>query len=159
MRIAMGSDDAGAPLLATLRDYLQGRAGVALEDLSAPDSGRAEHYPDVAERVARAVAAGRCQRGILVCGTGIGMCITANKIPGIRAALCHDTYSAGRARMSNDAQILTMGARVIGPELGKAVVDVWLRAGFDEGSPSAPKVQRMKEIDRRYSRAPETKGS
>ena len=152
MRIAIGCDDAGAPLLEALGEYLQARAGVVLEDLSAPTSSREEYYPDVAERVANAVAAGRCERGLLVCGTGIGMSITANKVPGIRAALCHDTYSAGRARMSNDAQILTMGARVIGPELGKAIVATWLQSEFDESSPSGPKVQRMNEIDQRYLR-------
>lgn len=152
MQIAIGCDDAGAPLLDVLKDFLQGRGDIALEDLSGPVSERQEYYPDVAERVARAVANGHCERGILVCGTGIGMSITANKVPGVRAALCHDTYSAERARKSNDAQILTMGARVIGPELGKAIVDIWLKSGFDEQSPSGPKVRRMKEIDRQYMR-------
>lgn len=155
MQIAIGCDDAGAPLLAVLRDFLQTNGDIAVEDLSAPVSERQEYYPDVAERVARAVASGHCERGILVCGTGIGMSITANKVPGVRAALCHDTYSAERARKSNDAQILTMGARVIGPELGKAIVDIWLKSGFDEQSPSGPKVRRMKEIDQQYMRRSE----
>ncbi|MDE0610002.1 MAG: RpiB/LacA/LacB family sugar-phosphate isomerase [Anaerolineaceae bacterium] len=158
MHIATGSDDAGAPLLAVLISHLQASGHGTLLDLGAAQGDGEEYYPDVAERVARAVADGRCQRGILVCGTGIGMSITANKIPGIRAALCHDTYSAERARKSNDAQILTMGARVIGPELGKAIVDAWLEAEFDECSPSGPKVQRMKEIDNLYTRNPESEG-
>ena len=158
MHIATGSDDAGAPLLAILISHLQACGHGSLLDLSAAQGDEEEYYPDVAERVARAVAEGRCQRGILVCGTGIGMSITANKIPGIRAALCHDTYSAERARKSNDAQILTMGARVIGPELGKAIVDAWLEAEFDEGSPSGPKVRRMKEIDNLYMRDPAPEG-
>ncbi len=158
MHIATGSDDAGAPLLAVLISHLQADNQATLLDLSAAQGDEDEYYPDVAERVARAVAEGRCQRGILVCGTGIGMSITANKIPGIRAALCHDTYSAERARKSNDAQILTMGARVIGPELGKAILDAWLEAEFDEGSPSGPKVRRMKEIDKLYTRDPAPKG-
>lgn len=154
MRIAIGCDDAGLPLLevvdAFLRDYpdLQ----IEIEDFSQPDSDATEYYPDVAERVARAVANGGFERGILVCGTGIGMAITANKIPGIRAAQAHDTYSAERARKSNNAQILTMGARVIGPELAKAIVEIWLKSEFDEQSRSAPKVQRIKEIDAQYSK-------
>ncbi|MCY4526477.1 MAG: RpiB/LacA/LacB family sugar-phosphate isomerase [Anaerolineaceae bacterium] len=156
MQIAIGSDDAGAPLLAVLSSHLLAGNQATLIDLSASQDDDEEYYPDVAERVARAVAEGRCQRGLLVCGTGIGMSITANKIPRVRAALCHDTYSAERARKSNDAQVLTMGARVIGPELGKAIVDTWLEAEFDEQGPSGPKVQRMKEIDRHYLRTPET---
>ena len=84
-----------------------------------------------------------------MCGTG-GMAMTASKVPGIRAATCHDTYSAERARKSNDAQVLTMGARVIGPELAKAVAKVWLDSEFDPSSRSGPKVQRMAEIDAKY---------
>jgi ribose 5-phosphate isomerase B len=84
-----------------------------------------------------------------VCGTGIGMSITANKVPGIRAALCHDTYSAERARKSNDAQVLTMGARVIGPELAKKIVEVWLESEFAGGN-STRKVEKMNAVDERY---------
>ena len=156
MHIATGCDDAGAPLLGVLHEHLRACEGVYLEDLSALEGDSEEYYPDVAERVARAVADGRCSRGLLVCGTGIGMSITANKVPGIRAALCHDTYSAERARKSNNAQILTMGARVIGPELGRAIVDAWLEAEFDEQGPSGPKVRRMNEIDEHYSRNPDS---
>ncbi|HTU02457.1 MAG TPA: RpiB/LacA/LacB family sugar-phosphate isomerase, partial [Candidatus Sulfotelmatobacter sp.] len=90
-------------------------------------------------------------RGILMCGTGIGMAITANKVPGVRAATCHDTYSAERARKSNNAQILTMGARVIGPELAKTIVDAWLASEF-EGGGSAPKVEKIMEYDEKFRR-------
>lgn len=152
MRIAIGCDDAGEPLLRVVEEFLKTHSEVQVEDFSAPTSDREEYYPDVAERVANAVASGQFERGILVCGTGIGMAITANKIPGIRAAQCHDTYSAERARKSNNAQILTMGARVIGPELGKSIVDIWLKSDFDENSRSGPKVKRMVEIDTKYSR-------
>ena len=152
MRIAIGCDDAGEPLLNVVEELLKAYPEVEVEDFSAPTSDREEYYPDVAERVANAVASGQFERGILVCGTGIGMAITANKVPGIRAAQCHDTYSAERARKSNNAQILTMGARVIGPELGKSIVDIWLDSEFDENSRSGPKVKRMIEIDDRYSR-------
>ena len=106
-------------------------------------------YPDIALNVAERVASGECERGILVCGTGIGMCITANKVPGVRAALCHDTYSAERARKSNDAQVITMGARVIGPELAKAIIDAWLVSEFAGGG-STVKVEKMNRVDEKY---------
>ena len=95
------------------------------------------------------VAEGKYERGILVCGTGIGMAITANKVPGIRAAVCHDPYSAERARKSNDAQILCMGERVIGKELAKCLVDIWLKAEFSGGG-SIPKVKRIGEVEQYY---------
>ena len=85
---------------------------------------------------------GKCESAVLICGTGIGMAITANKVKGIRAAQCHDTYSAERARKSNDAQIVTLGARVIGPELAKVIVHTFLAARFS-GGPSAAKVERI----------------
>ncbi len=153
MKIAIGCDEAGEPLLKIVEELLRENPDIEVRDYSAPTSDREEYYPDVAERVANAVANDGFERGILVCGTGIGMAITANKIPGIRAAQCHDTYSAERARKSNNAQILTMGARVIGPELGKSIVDIWLQSDFDENSRSGPKVQRMIEIDGKYSRS------
>lgn len=150
MRIAIGSDDAGMPLLSVIHELLAARSDIQFVDLSTPQAEE-EYYPDVAERVALAVAHHEVERGVLVCGTGIGMAITACKVPGVRAALCHDTYSAERARKSNNAQVLTMGARVIGSELAKAILNVWLASEFDETSSSAPKVQRMIDIDRKYS--------
>ncbi len=150
MRIAIGCDDAGEPLLKIIEAFLKEHPDIEVDDFSPPTSDREEYYPDVAERVAQAVASGQYERGLLICGTGIGMAITANKVPGVRAALCHDTYSAERARKSNNAQVLTMGARVIGPELGKSIVDIWLKSDFDESSRSGPKVQRMIDIDQKY---------
>lgn len=151
MRIAVGSDDAGETLLGIISAYIRkAHADIEIVDLSAPVSDRVEYYPDVAERVAVAVAQEGFDRGILICGTGIGMAITACKVPGIRAALCHDTYSAERARKSNNAQVLTMGSRVIGPELAKTIVETWLQSEYEEDTPSAPKVQRMIEIDEKY---------
>jgi len=154
MRIAIGCDDAGEPLLNTVEALLRERDGIDIINLSVADTEAVEHYPDVAERVALAVANDGYDRGILVCGTGIGMAITACKIPGVRAALCHDTYSAERSRKSNNAQILTMGARVIGSELAKSIVETWLVSEFDDSSPSAPKVRRMDEIDTKYLKPP-----
>jgi ribose 5-phosphate isomerase B len=145
--VAIGADEAAFDLKEILKAYLKGR-GIEVVDYGAFDKSPVL-YPDIAVKVAEAVAAGKHPRGILMCGTGIGMAISANKVPGIRAANCHDTYSAERARKSNDAQILTMGARVIGPELAKTVVDAWLASEF-EGGGSAPKVERMIQYDEKY---------
>ena len=154
MKVAIGCDNAGFPLKAAVTDSLkQEYADIEVIDFGVPDGDDPEFYPDVAERVARAVAEQEFDRGILICGTGLGMAMTASKIPGIRAATCHDAYSAERARKSNNAQILTMGARVIGPELAKVVTKVWMDAEFDSSSSSGPKVQRMVEIDARYQAA------
>lgn len=147
MQIAVGCDEAGLPLLDVIREYLKEK-GFALQDFGVHSTDPVD-YPDIGVQVAEAVASGESQRGILVCGTGIGMSITANKVPGIRAALCHDTYSAERASKSNNAQILTMGARVIGPELAKAIVDAWLTSEF-AGGRSAPKVAKMDAVDEKY---------
>ena len=111
--------------------------------------GESVSYPDIAERVALAVAQGDCERGILICGTGIGMAIAANKVPGVRAACCHDVYSAERARKSNNAQIITMGGLVIGEELAKKLLDIWLQSEFGGGR-SKPKVSKLDEIDEKY---------
>ncbi|WP_087510662.1 RpiB/LacA/LacB family sugar-phosphate isomerase, partial [Cellulomonas iranensis] len=121
MKIAIGADSAGKPLLDVIAAHLGGRSDVEVVDLS--QSG---FYADLAQNLAQQVVEGKHDRGILFCGTGIGVCISANKVPGIRAALTHDTYSAERAAKSNNAQIITMGARVIGPELAKSIVDTWL---------------------------------
>ena len=146
--VAIGADEAGYALKQELADFLRG-LGCAVEDFGC--DGAAVDYPDVAERVALAVADGTYARGVLVCGTGIGMAIAANKVPGVRAAQAHDTYSAERARLSNDAQIVTLGARVIGPELAKSIVRTWLGAEFaGDSSPSITKVRKLIEIDRRY---------
>ena len=147
MRIALGCDEVGFPLLEVIREMLATRDVDVIDfGVHAPDPVL---YPNVALDVANSVAAGESDRGILICGTGIGMSITANKVPTVRAALCHDTYSAERARKSNDAQILTMGARVIGSEVAKQIVDAWLSSNF-EGGGSLPKVLRMKEIDEEF---------
>lgn len=147
MKLAIGCDEAAYRLKMEIMKHLE-EIGVEYEDYGA-GQGETVLYPDVARKVAQAVADGKYERGILVCGTGIGMAITANKVPGIRAAVCHDPFSAERARKSNDAQILCMGERVIGVELAKYLVDIWLRCEFSGGS-SAPKVQRIMEVEQFY---------
>lgn len=110
------------------------------------DAGSAVLYPDIAFRVANEVAQGKFERAILFCGTGIGMAICANKVPGVRAAVCHDMFSAQKARKSNDAQIMCLGQRVIGTELAKCLVDIWLESEF-QGGGSQKKVDRIAELE------------
>jgi ribose 5-phosphate isomerase B len=147
MKIALGADSAGKPLLDVIAAHLKTKSELIVTDLSEPG-----YYADTADRVASSIIAGQNERAILFCGTGIGVCISANKVPGIRAALTHDTYSADRAAKSNNAQIITMGARVIGPELAKAIVDVWLAAEFDPNGPSAGNVDAIGKIDEKYGK-------
>lgn len=147
MRIALGCDEAGLPLMEVIREYLKTQ-GIPVQDFGVYTSDPVD-YPDIAVQVAEAVAEGESERGILICGTGIGMAITANKVPGIRAAQVHDTYSAERAQKSNNAQIITMGARVIGPELAKVIVQTWLDSEF-VGGRSAPKVAKIDALDERF---------
>jgi ribose 5-phosphate isomerase B len=151
MRVLIGADANGVDAAILVREILE-EHGVEARDVSA-EHAEAD-YPDVADRVASAVAAGEADRGVLICGTGIGMSIVANKVPGIRAALAHDTYSAERAIKSNNAQVLTMGALVIGPQLMRKVIETWLGAVWDETSPSARKVGRIATLEEdRWSRA------
>ncbi len=152
MAIAIGCDEAAYDLKEAIKAYLL-ELGQEVEDMGVYDKNPVL-YPDIALKVATAVADDRFERGILICGTGLGMAITANKVPGIRAATCHDVYSAERSRKSNNCQILTMGARVVGVEVAKTVVKAWLESEF-QGGGSLPKVQRMIEIDEQYNRRPE----
>lgn len=148
MRIAIGCDEAAYHLKVELMKHLENREDIEIVDFGAV-AGDIILYPDVAYRVADAVAANEYERGILLCGTGIGMAICANKVPGIRAAVCHDPFSAERSRKSNNAQILCMGERVIGVELAKYLLDIWLKCDFTGGN-SAPKVDRINELEKEY---------
>jgi D-erythrulose 4-phosphate isomerase len=142
MKIALGADSVGKPLLDVIEAHLRSKTGYEVTNLSQPG-----FYADLSAGVANAVKDGRYDRAVLCCGTGIGVCIAANKVPGIRAALAHDTYSAERAAKSNNAQIITMGARVIGPELAKAIVDTWLASEFDPKGQSAANVEAINRLD------------
>ena len=142
MKIALGGDSAGKPLIDEIEAHLKSKPGHVVTNMS-----QAGFYADLSANVAHAVLDGRADRAILCCGTGIGVCISANKVAGIRAALTHDTYSAERAAKSNNAQIITMGARVIGPELAKAIVDSWLASEFDPHGASAGNVDAMNRLD------------
>ncbi|MDN5567902.1 MAG: RpiB/LacA/LacB family sugar-phosphate isomerase [Paracoccus sp. (in: a-proteobacteria)] len=153
MKLAIAGDSAGEGLAQVLADHLKDRFDVS--QISRTDAGADAFYADLSDRVASQVIDGTYDRAILVCGTGIGVCISANKVPGIRAALTHDTYSAERAALSNNAQIITMGARVIGSELAKAIADAWLAQtmNFDAAGRSAGNVDAIDAVDAKYNKA------
>ena len=153
MKLAIAGDSAGEGLAEVLADHLKDKHQVS--EISRTDEGPDAFYANLSDRVASQVKDGTFDRAILVCGTGIGVCIAANKVPGIRAALTHDTYSATRAALSNDAQVITMGARVIGPELAKAIADAWLAEtqNFDKAGKSAGNVDAIDAVDSKYNKA------
>jgi len=147
MKIAIGCDPNAADLRNMIISLL-GELGHDVEDFGSEDP----IYARVAFDVGEAVAAGRYERGILLCGTGIGMSISANKVPGIFAALCSDTYSAERAIKSNNANVLTIGAFTIGTELAIRIVKVWMEARWEPGSNSEPKVASYVDYDRKHKK-------
>lgn len=148
MKLAVAGDSAGSGLAHVLAEHLKDRFEVS--ELSVTEAEPNEFYADLSDRVASALLRGEYDRAILVCGTGIGVSISANKVPGIRAALCHDTYSAERAALSNNAQIITMGSRVIGTEVAKTIADAFLAQTFDEQGRSAGNVGAINEVDAKY---------
>jgi ribose 5-phosphate isomerase B len=147
MKIAVASDHGGYILKKTVIALLE-ESSIEYKDFGTFSADPVD-YPDIALAVAEAVRDGAYERGILCCGTGIGVAISANKVPGIRAAQCHDTFSARAAREHNDANILTMGERVIGPGLAKDIVTTWLQAAFQSGR-HAIRVDKIKAIENKY---------
>ncbi len=131
MKIALGADHAGFPLKERIKEYLEEK-GYQVIDMGTY-SRESVHYPNFAEKVARAIQRGEADRGILICGTGIGMSITANKFKGIRAALCTNEYMARMSRRHNDANVLCLGERVLGVELALSIVETWLKEEFEGG--------------------------
>jgi ribose 5-phosphate isomerase B len=125
----MGSDHAGYDLKAVVKQSVQ-EWGHEVVDMGSHAGQGSVDYPDYARAVAMAVARGEYDRGILICGTGLGVSITANKVPGVRAALCHETYTARMSRTHNDANVLCMGGRVVGEGVAMEVVQVWLETAF-----------------------------
>ncbi len=144
--IAIGSDHGGFELKAEIKKHLD-EQGIAYQDFGT-DSTESCDYPVYAEAVARAVASGEMEKGILICGTGIGVSIAANKVKGIRAALCGDCYSAEFTRLHNDANILTMGARVTGSGLACKIVDTFLTTEFTGGR-HARRIALIADIEER----------
>lgn len=142
-RIVVGSDDAGLEYKNALRDLLEADARVdSVQDIGVGKGDRTA-YPHIGVAAARKVAAGEADRALLICGTGLGVAISANKVRGIRAVTAHDSYSVERSVLSNNAQVLTMGQRVVGIELAKRLASEWLDYHFDPSSPSAQKVDAI----------------
>jgi ribose 5-phosphate isomerase B len=137
-KIAIGCDPNAAGLKEVVKQHLTD-LGYEYEDYGSEDP----IYANVAIKVAEQVAAGVHERGILICGTGIGMCITANKVSGIYAALCSDAYSTERSIKSNNANIMTLGSQVTGSELAKSLVTIWMASEYVPGGRSEPKIQRI----------------
>lgn len=145
--IVIGCDNAAVELKKHIIGVLEEK-GIPYEDIGVYSPQDEEIYPLVAKKLVQKIIESNYRKeGILLCGTGIGMAISANKFPGIYAAVCHDIYSAERARLSNNTNVLTMGARVIGPETAKRIVREWLELEFKPGS-STPKVEKIKEFER-----------
>lgn len=147
LRIVIGADDAGFDYKEILKKDLEGNPGVTeVIDVGVDADGHTP-YPKVAIEAAQRVAAGDADRALLICGTGLGVAIAANKVPGIRAVTAHDSYSVERGVLSNNAQVLTMGQRVVGIELARRLVREWLTYRFDAGSASADKVAVIDEYE------------
>lgn len=153
MRIAIASDHGGFRLKAELVARLKARADVTLEDFGA-HSDQSTDYPDYAHTVASAVAAGKFDRGILVCGTGVGMSIAANRHEGVRCVSCSDTYTAKLSRQHNDTNVLAIGERVVGVGLAWEIVAAWLDEPTDM---DARHVRRRQKIERRSGASPESR--
>jgi ribose 5-phosphate isomerase B len=151
MKIAIGCDEIALTLKESIKEYLNTQSEIPIEEIKDMGvfSSEPVDYPDVAEKVALSIAHQEYDRGILICGTGIGMAIVANKIPGVRAAQVYDPYSAERSRKSNNAQIMTIGALTTGPETAKYLVKIWLRCDF-AGGRSTRKVNKINQIDAKF---------
>ena len=151
MRIAMGSDHAGYTYKAILAEQIAA-AGHEVLDMGT-DGPEPVDYPDYARAVAEAVTQGRADRGVLVCGSAVGVCVVANKVPGIRAGVCHDTYSAHQAVEHDDVNVLCLGERVIGIELAKEVVRSFLGAEYSGAERHARRLRKLLDVERTYMTA------
>lgn len=146
MRILIASDHAGVDLKADLADFLARELGLEVQDLGTHDHQSCD-YPVYAVRLARGVAAGEADLGVLICGTGIGMSVAANKVPGARAALCTDCFSSRMAREHNDANILCLGARVIGSGLARTIAAAFVQASPDPATNHARRRELLRQLD------------
>ena len=149
MRIAVGADHAGTPLnevaIAELR-----RLGHEVTDLGTHDPSQPDDYPDYAAAVAGELISGRCERGLLICGSGVGVAVAANKVPGIRAGMCHDTYSAHQGVEHDDMNVLCLGARVVGPELMLDLVRAFLAARFTGEERHRRRLAKISALEQRF---------
>lgn len=146
--IAIGCDHAAVALKKAIVDHLQ-KNGFEVKDFGCYGTDSVD-YPDYALKVSEAVAGGECEKGILICGTGIGMCIAANKVKGIRCAHCSDTFSAKATRMHNDANVLAMGERVIGVGLALDIVDCFVNTPFSADARHVRRIDKINQIENKY---------
>ena len=144
MRIALGCDHRGRNLKRLAMDVITER-GDEYRDFGSNDAASVD-YPDIARRVAEAVAKGECRFGVLICSSGIGMSMAANKVKGIRAAVCQDTFTASRARLHNDANVLCLGEDIVGPGLAREILGTFLSTGF-EGGRHAARVEKIRALE------------
>ncbi|MBM4296200.1 MAG: ribose 5-phosphate isomerase B [Deltaproteobacteria bacterium] len=151
MRIAIGADHAGFDLKQLLAEYLRHRGHEVID--KGTDSDEPVDYPDFAEAVATVLVAGQAERGVLVCGSGVGASVSANKIPGIRAGLCHNTYSARQGVEHDDMNVLVLGARVIGVEMARELVDHFLAATFCGEERHRRRVEKIAALEKRYGKS------
>ncbi len=145
MRVAVGCDHAGFPLKQEVLELLQ-RLGHTADDLGTFSTAPAD-YPDYARKVAEAVLSGACERGVVVCGSGVGASVAASKVPGIRAALCHDTFSARQGVEDDDLNVVCLGARVIGPMLAAEVLKAFLAARFSGAERHERRLAKIRKIE------------
>jgi len=149
MKLGFGCDHTGFEMKAALMEYLSEKGHECVDCNTSEEAGGKVDYPNPGRRVAEAVAAGTVEKGVLVCGTGIGISLAANKVPGIRAAVCSEPVSAGLATRHNNANIISMGARIVGLETAKAIVDAFLDNTF-EGGRHAQRVDMIMQIEKDY---------
>lgn len=147
MKVVLGADHAGYGLKEELKEVLR-QEEVEFLDIGTMNGDESVDYPDFAEAVARKVVSGEFDRGIIVCGTGVGVAIAANKVTGIRAANCNDTVCARFSREHNDANVLTVGSRIIGPAVAQEILRTWLKTDF-EGGRHARRVDKISDIEKR----------
>ena len=158
--VAIGSDHAGYHLKENLKRALVEK-GYSVDDMGTYSEGSCD-YPDIALKVAEAVGQGEEEKGVLVCATGIGMSMAANKVPGVRAAVCNDEYTARFSRLHNDANVLAMGARVLSEEDAGTIVDIFLTTEYEgqgeEGARHGRRLDKIREIERKYMKADKRAG-
>ena len=147
MKIVIDCDVAAVDLKKAIVAHLRSKK-IDVVDLDYASNNKCAMYPEIGYNLALKIKNKEYDRGILICGTGLGMCMIANKVESVFAGVCHDVYSAERLRKSNDAQVLTMGSRVVGTELAKSIVDAWLNAEF-QGGRSTPKVEQMRALEQK----------
>jgi ribose 5-phosphate isomerase B len=150
MKIVLGSDHAGFSLKQEIATILK-KADHEVVDVGAYSSAPSD-YPDFAEAVGKAVVEGRGERGVLICGSGVGASVAANKIPGIRAAVCHDVYSAHQGVEHDDMNVLVLGGRIVGPALAQELVWAFVSARFSNDERHVRRLDKVKDIERRYAR-------